>query len=79
MTVRETKDILKFLQGCYPAFYRNASPQEAENILIAWSTLFSDEYYTYKRVFNLAIRSSSRALRIRAFSLFLPPFRFRES
>ena len=50
MTDRETVRILNFLRGCYPAFYRRATPDEADNTLMAWSVLFSESYYTYDLV-----------------------------
>lgn len=53
MTLEETKEILKFLRGCYPAFYRNFTPYEFESVLLAWTTLFSDERYTY----NLTLKT----------------------
>ena len=56
MTVHETMKILNFLRGCYPAFYRRATPDEADNTLMAWSVLFADEYYTYDMVLETVKR-----------------------
>lgn len=65
MTLEETKDVLGFLRGCYPAFYRNVSDFDWENILLAWSTLFSDDYYTFDDVFDAVKKCVTGELRVK--------------
>lgn len=64
MTTDDVKKILVFLRGCYPAFYRNTTPEEMAAIQMAWSTLFSDDYYTYDMVFDAVKQCVTGQLRI---------------
>ena len=65
MTLEETKEVLKFLRGCYPAFYRKMSDSDWENVLLAWSTLFSDKDYMYDMVFDAVRKCVAGKLTVR--------------
>ena len=65
MTGDETKLILRFLRGCYPAFYRNMNQLEKDCVWVAWSTLFADDYYTYDDVFEAVKKCVTGELRVR--------------
>ncbi len=65
MTTGDVNNILLFLRGCYPAFYRNTTEEEMKAIRVAWSVLFSGDDYDYDTVFDAVKKCVAGKLAVR--------------